>query len=260
MNTKNRKWIFTIGSGNDILLVLPRKDGFEITIKEWELLHNLLYGAFKIIVLDLPEYLIQKNNYKHDITPKDMANTLFSVIDEIEISKIRGLIGVSLGGMIAQEFIRNYYYIPTIIISSISKNNEKTTSVFRTWKNLLKFSDINSFQIALKTWLTTDDIYLEKNILQSKKRSTNFSKRKELLCLNAITNHNLTDIKMNNIKPILVLYGEKSPLIGKEESFDFCEYFERVKIIGIRDSGMRILNDNPIEAYSYILKYIKKEC
>ena len=32
----DRKWYYKIGNGNNIVLILPRKDGNEMTVGEWE--------------------------------------------------------------------------------------------------------------------------------------------------------------------------------------------------------------------------------
>lgn len=52
----NRKWYYKIGNGNNIVLILPRKDGNEMSVGEWEKLYLTLGANFTLIIIDIPEY------------------------------------------------------------------------------------------------------------------------------------------------------------------------------------------------------------
>lgn len=181
----DRKWYYKIGNGNNIVLILPRKDGNEMTVGEWEKLYLTLGANFTLVIIDIPEYLCRRNNSKFPKTTDYMADVLNNILVKKKIDNIKVLIGVSLGGMIAQKFIYKYSEIPTIFISTIIKSNLKVQTVFNSWKNNLHFLGEKGFNVNLASWVKGG--ILEENSLN---QSKGFSVIKEELSLEAISSHN----------------------------------------------------------------------
>ena len=118
-----------------------------------------------------------------------MADVLNNILVKKKIDNIKVLIGVSLGGMIAQKFIYKYSEIPTIFISTIIKSNLKVQTVFNSWKNNLHFLGEKGFNVNLASWVKGG--ILEENSLN---QSKGFSVIKEELSLEAISSHNFKEV------------------------------------------------------------------
>ena len=83
----DRKWYYKIGNGNNIVLILPRKDGNEMTVGEWEKLYLTLGANFTLVIIDIPEYLCRRNNSKFPKTTDYMADVLNNILVKKKILK-----------------------------------------------------------------------------------------------------------------------------------------------------------------------------
>ena len=144
-----RSWLFKVGSGRKQVMVLPRKDGKEVSTAEWEGLHHILGEEFSLIIIDIPEYICIYGKSYERYTTDIMADVLNNIIIERGLVDVSAIIGVSLGGMIAQKFVDRYKKLPVIFISTVISQNPKLTTVFYTWKNNLILLGEEVFNINL---------------------------------------------------------------------------------------------------------------
>ena len=65
------------------------------------------------------------------------------------------IIGISMGGMIAQEllFYKNFELIPLLVISSNIWANTKLKAIFSSWMLVVKQFSVSAFDVVLNAWI-----------------------------------------------------------------------------------------------------------
>ncbi|MCY7115585.1 alpha/beta fold hydrolase [Streptococcus mutans] len=251
MKRIDRKYLFRIGQGTKAIVILPRKDGKVVTINEWEKLHKMMGSEYTVIVIDIPEYLYQNNDYKVETTD-EMAEVLHLILQKENLYDVQLFIGVSLGGMILQKYLYKYSSVPAIFISTIISQNSKISAVFQSWKNSLTLLGEEAFNISLFSWVARDSSFVK-----LKEKTKEFSYEKELISLTAILNHEFKQNISISSERTLLLFGKDSPLINVEEALPFMDYFDNLFIHPVGNSGMRVLEDNPIDSCNAVKEFIK---
>lgn len=252
----NRKWKFEYGHGKKLIVILPRMDYTDVNIDEWTDLLNPFTEDASFLILDMPEKLTQENI--SNFTVKDLAYETNKYLTKNNI--IPDMIwGFSLGGMIAQELsiYDSFVKTPLLLISTNLYANTKLKAIFSSWSLMVHKYGIPGFNLSLIPWISNSkNLPILNYDLLSPTTDDLIALNKIKSSLNAVSLHDARKITNSLKAPMKILFGEYSVLLGKSEANTFREYLPNSEIIFIKDSSMRILNDNKKSTIPLIKEYL----
>lgn len=123
---------FSFGYGRDALIILPGLSDGLYTLKGKALPFSILYRAYaknyKVYVFS------RRNNLSIDSSTKDMARDQVDAMKVLGISKA-SIIGISLGGMIAQYIAIDYPDLlnKLILVTTLSRQNDIVNNTVTSW-------------------------------------------------------------------------------------------------------------------------------
>ena len=241
----NRRWINIIGNGTKKIWVFPRMDYRGDIVSEFAIFNEFCDKA-QFYIMDLPEKMIQESKTWDLIA--DLAKEVIGLVGT-DIPHPDYIIGLSMGGMIAQEllFYKEFESIPVLVISSNIWANVKLKAIFSSWLLVVKYFNVSAFDLVLSSWICVSSKlpidnteYFECVDEEEKKLAT----KKILLSLNSVARHDARQLRELNKLNVTLWRGEKSVLISQTEEDEFVKYVPSLKIIHAPECGMRILSEN----------------
>ena len=220
------------GKGGKTLLLIP---GLGDGIKDVGEASNLLAFYYRKYAKMYKVFVCsRKNHLPKGYTTREMAQDIKLFMDDQNI-KHAHVIGVSMGGMIAQHLAADYpEYVEKLIIAvSSSKPNQKSNKVIKSWIQMVEEGRFGELTIDTAEKTFTDK-YLKKYrpfyfLLRKTgkpKNTQNFLVQAEA-CLQHDAYEQLGSIKC----PTLVVGGGKDQIVGSEASRVIAEQITRSKLI-----------------------------
>ena len=146
------------GSGKKVLIILPGLgDGLQ-TVRGTAIPMSLAYGIFS---KDYTVYgFSRKNDLPEGCTTRDMAEDLAKAMDILKISRA-DLLGVSMGGMIAQHFAALYpeKLGKLVLAVTASEPNPTLTDSIAEWVEAAKRNDHTALMDSNVRKIYSDDYY-----------------------------------------------------------------------------------------------------
>lgn len=207
------------GKGKKNLIIIPGGgDGLK-TVKGMTIPLTLMYKMFaKEYKVYIPS---RRNEIKEGTTIKDMAEEIAKLMDKLNI-KDADVIGVSQGGMIAQELTINYpeKVKKLILIVTAPKTNPIIQESLNGWIKSAKKNEYKSIFID-----TAERSYTEKKLKSYRKMYNIMSKltkpkslKRFIIQMEAILKHDTYD-RLDRIKnKTLIIGAEKDRIVGVEAS------------------------------------------
>lgn len=224
----------SFGSGSEILIILPGLgDGLK-TVKGTAIPFAFMYRKFakkyKVYVFS------RKNELKEGATTEDMADDLKKATDLLGIEKAN-VLGVSMGGMIAQHFAIKYpeKMLKLILCVTVAKSNELIESAVNDWLDMVKRNDHKALMIDNVERIYTESYIKKKHYRMMYPIVSFISKPKSydrfIIQANACLTHDAYD-KLSSITcPTLVMAGLKDKVVGGEQSVEPASLIKGAKCI-----------------------------
>ena len=224
----------TFGKGDEILVILPGLgDGLK-TVKGMAITFALMYRKlakkYKVYVFS------RKNVLENACSTKTMSDDLKQAFDEIGIKRAY-LLGVSMGGMIAQHFACDYpeRVIKVALTVTAARTNEFIKSSVNSWIEMANKGDHKSLMID-----NVEKIYTERYIRKKHYRMvypfvSHISKPKSyerfILQAKACISHDAFDKLKELSCPTLVFAGGQDRIIGTDASVEPSTLIKNASLI-----------------------------
>ena len=207
------------GHGKKYLIIIP---GVGDGLKSVRGLANYYAHKYKAFSKDYKVYIIsRRRNIPTDFTIKDMALDIFNLLSNLNIEKTN-IIGISQGGMIAQELAITYPDLLSklVLIVTAPKPNSTMENTLNTWLKMLEFKDYKGMlkDTAIKSFVGKSaskyiKVFELSNKIINKKNYLNY----EILLKACLKFNRLKDLK--NIKAKTLIIGAKlDQVLGYEGS------------------------------------------
>ena len=249
----------SFGNGNKNLIMIPGLGDAIKTVKGLSIPYSIIYKEF---AKDYKVYLISRKNYiDKNYTIRDMADDIIRVMDEINI-KSASFIGVSQGGMIAQEIAINYpdRVDKLVLAVTASKPNKMLTTVVKNWIKMAKNNDFKSIVIDTAEKSYTDDNLKKYRKLYSFLYRVNKPKNYNRFIIQATSclNHNSYD-NLHKIKAkTLVVGGKLDKILGVEASYEIHDQIKNSELL-IYDNYGHGVYEHAKDFNSKILVFLNKD-
>jgi len=207
------------GRGSKSLVMLPGLGDGLTTVKGTALPMALMYRAY---ARSYTVYMLSRRNHiPQGYGTQDMAHDLKQALDILGVSKA-DLIGVSMGGMIAQHFAADYPEITgkLVLAATSAEPNPTLTASIHAWTQLAARGD-HAALMDSNVRLIYSDAYYRKNrwlipimgVLTKPKSYDRF-----LIQAAACLRHNAADRLAQISSPTLVIGGEQDRCLGADAS------------------------------------------
>lgn len=239
-----RKWRLDLGSGDELVIVLPRMDIDALSEDEWSRILKGYGDKYRFVVLDVPELICQtRKNGLEGYTIQQIAMVARRIIGDMR-EEPAVIWGVSMGGMIAQELsvLQEYRGIPLVLVSTVAVIDDSLKCSFEGMIKDLEQGRADRFNSVLqKMALKQDSAKCEEVETEMDEKSKN----KAIQSLRAIIEHDSRS-KLNKISSnALLLYGAESRMLRSDCASEFVDRIQKTKIVIVPESGMRVLEDSP---------------
>ena len=212
------------GNGEKNLVMIPGLGDGLRTDKKMAVIYALLYGKF---AKDYTVYVLSQKNVMPDrYSTGKMARDVREAMGILGIDKA-DVIGVSLGGMIAQNLAADYPEVVNklVLVVSAAKRNQYTQAAISGWIEMAKRGDYRKLMVdSLKKMYTRE--YLEKNkwmIKAAGKFGKPVSYERFVTMAYACINHDAYE-KLEKIQAeTLVIGGELDRTLGAKGSRQLAE-------------------------------------
>ncbi len=259
MNKENakRSWKLELGTGDRVILVLPRMDADALSRKEWLVSLAPYLTDYTFLILDVPEKLIQEHKGQDSFTVPELAQWAHDYVKKNNITPYM-IWGFSLGGMMAQYLstFNEYADTPVLLVSTMLCPNKKLKAVFSTWYMLCDKFGVKGLQAGLVPWVVKESELPLFQLETTDREDEAIAVAKMKAGVQAIINHNGKAYHEQMKSPIQIIFGEESILLGQEESEYFERYLPQANIDFIHNSGMRMFGEKPEEVKQVIEKFI----
>jgi len=207
------------GSGSKTLIMLPGLGDGLTTVKGTALPMAYMYRAF---AKDYTVYMFsRRNNLPTGYTTRDMARDLMDAMDVLDIKRA-DLVGVSMGGMIAQHFAADYpeRIGRLVLVVTCAQPNPILTESVQEWIDLAQRGDHAAFMDSNLRRMYSDAYYRKNKWLAPVVGRLAKPKSYERFYIqaNACLNHNAADRLPQITAPTLVIGGEQDHALGAEPS------------------------------------------
>ena len=207
------------GKGSKILIMLPGLGDGLATVNGTALPMALMYRLFA------KEYTVymfsRRNNLPAGYTTRDMARDLMEAMDALDIDKA-DLMGVSMGGMIAQHFAADYpERVGKLVLAvTCAQSNPILSESVQEWIDLARHGDHTAFMDSNLRRMYSDTYYRKNRwLVPVMGRLTKpKSYARFFIQADACLNHNAADSLFHITSPTLVLGGERDIVLGAEAS------------------------------------------
>lgn len=219
------------GKGKNPFIMIPGLgDGLK-TAKGMAVPFAIMY---KMFAKDYRVYVFsRKNKLEPGYTTKDMAADLRQAMDMLGIPKA-DILGVSQGGMIAQQFAINYPEAVGKLVLAVTsaRPNVYIEKVLPPWIDMAKRDAFHELMVDNMLKMYTDE-YIRKNKWMLKVAGK-FGKPKTydrfLIMAEACINHDCFDMLHTIQAPTLVMGGEKDIIVGPESSGEIASQIPGAKL------------------------------
>lgn len=249
----------TFGNGDKNLIMIPGLGDAIRTVKGLAIPYSIIYKEF---AKDYKVYLIsRKNNISKDYSIHDMANDIVKVMDEADITKA-DVIGVSQGGMIAEELAINYpdRVNKLVLAVTLSRPNKLVNTVVKNWIKMAKNNDFKSIVIDTAEKSYTDDNLKKYKKLYSVLYRVNKPKNYNRFIIQAESclKHDVYD-DLNKIKAkTLIIGGKLDKIVGVDASYEIHDQIKNSELF-IYDNYGHGVYEHAKDFNSKILDFLNKE-
>ena len=207
------------GRGKKTLIMLPGLGDGLTTVKGTALPMALMY---RIFARDYNVYMFSRRNHlPQGHTTRDMARDLKEAMDVLGIEKA-DLMGVSMGGMIAQHFAADYpaRLGKLVLVVTCSRPNPILTESVQEWIDLARRGDHAAFMDSNLRRMYSDAYYRKNRWMAplvgklTKPKSYERFFIQASACLTHDASERLAEIQV----PTLVIGGEQDHTLGAEAS------------------------------------------
>lgn len=214
----------SFGNGGKNLVMIPGLGDGLRTVKGLAVSMAYMYRIFS---KDYKVYMFSQNNLlTKGYTTKNMADDIIRAMDCLDI-KNADILGVSMGGMVAQHIAADYpEYVNRLILTVTCPNaNENVINSVSKWIEYAKqcrYKEIMSDNFKMMY----SDEYLKKYRFMlpiATRMGKPESFERFIIMSNACITHNCLD-KLSKIKaPTLIIAGGKDKIIGKDAPYQMSE-------------------------------------
>ncbi len=207
------------GKGKKILVMLPGLGDGLTTVKGTALPMALMY---RIFAKDYTVYMFsRRNTLPKDSNTRSMARELKEAMDVLGIKRA-DLVGVSMGGMIAQHFAADYPDTvgKLVLVVTSAAPNPVLTEAVEEWINLATCKDHTAFMDSNVRRMYSDDYYRKNKWLVPVMGKLTKPKSYERFFIqaNACLTHNAADRLASIVAHTLVIGGEQDRALGADAS------------------------------------------
>lgn len=207
------------GCGTKILIMLPGLGDGLTTVKGTALPMALMYRAFS------REYTVymfsRRNNLPAHYTTRDMADDVKKAMTTLGIPKA-SLIGVSMGGMIAQHFAAAYPQMveKLVLVVTCAESNAILLESVQEWISLAKQGAHSAFMVSNVRRMYSEAYYRKNRwmipILSRLTKPKSYARF--FVQAEACLSHNAADLLSKIVVPAMVIGGEQDLALGAEPS------------------------------------------
>ena len=207
------------GRGTKTLIMLPGLGDGLTTVKGTALPMALVY---RIFAKDYTVYMFSRRNHlPQGHTTRDMARDLKAAMDVLDIEKA-DLMGVSMGGMIAQHFASDYpeRLGKLVLVVTCSRPNPILTESVQEWIDLARRGDHAAFMDSNLRRMYSDAYYRKNRWMTPLVGRLTKPKSYERFFIqaNACLTHDASERLGEIDAPTLVIGGEQDHALGSEAS------------------------------------------
>ena len=234
------------GTGSRVLIMLPGLGDGLRTVRGTALPMALMYRLF---AKDFTVYCFsRKNSLPQDCTTRDMARDLKTAMDQLGIEKA-DLLGVSMGGMIAQHFAADYpdRLRKLVLAVTCPRPNPTLEESIEEWVSLARQGDAAGFMESNVRRMYSDAYYRKNKWLTpiigtlTKPKSYDRFFVQARACLT----HDAFD-RLGAIQaPTLVIGGAKDKALGVQASLDMAFAIPGAQLKVYPDWGHGVYEEAP---------------
>lgn len=207
------------GRGKKTLIMLPGLGDGLTTVKGTALPMALMY---RIFARDYTVYMFSRRNHlSQGHTTRDMARDLKAAMDVLGIEKV-DLVGVSMGGMIAQHFAADYpeRLGKLVLVVTCSRPNPILTKSVQEWIDLARRGDHAAFMDSNLCRMYSDAYYRKNRWMAPLVGRLTKPKSYERFFIqaDACLTHDASECLAEIHTPTLVIGGEQDHALGAEAS------------------------------------------
>lgn len=207
------------GSGSRIIIMLPGLGDGLTTVKGTALPMHIMYRAF---AKDFTVYMFSRRNaLPEGSSTRDMARDVRDAMDALHIGKA-DLIGVSMGGMIAQHFAADYpeRIGKLVLVVTSAQPNPILTESLQEWISLARQGDHAGLMDSNVRRMYSDRYYRHHRWLVPimGKLTKPKSYKRFFTQAEACLNHDASDRLSSITAPTLVIGGGKDAALGGDAS------------------------------------------
>jgi len=219
------------GTGKKTLIMLPGLgDGLRTT--KGTALPMALY--YRKLTKDFTVYMFsRKANLPEGHTTRDMARDLKDAMEELGIEKA-SLVGVSMGGMIAQHFAADYPEMveKLVLVVTCGRENPILRESLREWEDCARRDDHTALMDSNLRRIYSENYYRKNKWMVPITGALTKPKSYErfLILAEACRTHNAWESLPAITAPTLVMGGEQDQSLGGEASRELAERISGAKL------------------------------
>ena len=227
------------GSGETLVFI----HGLSDNLLYWELLASDLKKSYQILRIDLRGHGGSELG-SDEITLDTYVQDLKNLLDELKIQNVN-LIGFSLGGIVALDFIRRYPEAVSslVLMSSFYKVDSPLEDVFAQFRNALEKSFGEFYDLILPMVLCPEVIENNREELKFLKEIASETANTEayIKAIDASSNVNFERLLSQIDVPTLILAGKYDEITSLDSQKDLQSKVKNSKIIIFDDTKHNLL-------------------
>lgn len=245
------------GSGEALVFI----HGLSDNLLYWELLASDLKKYYRILRIDLRGHGDSELG-NDEITLDTYVQDLKNLLDELKIQNVN-LIGFSLGGIVALDFIRTYPEAVSslVLMSSFYKVDGHLENVFAQFRNALENSFGEFYDLILPMVLCPEVIENNRKELEFLKEIASETANTEayIKAIDASSNVNFEMLLSQIDVPALILAGKYDEITSLDSQKDLQTKVKNSKIIIFDDTKHNLLvGKNNVEIIDILKNFYKK--
>ena len=241
------------GDSENILLLLH---GLGASAERWEYVIPLFAKKFRVIVPDLIGFGYSDKPMA-DYTTDYFSEFLYKFVDKLGINDLN-IIGSSLGGQIAAEFIINHdVNVRKLVLVSPSGVMKYATPALNSYISAALYPNNDAALTAFQTMSCMDDID-EKTVSEFVERmQLPNAKMAFMSTLLGLSNAKAITEKLNMITvPTMIVWGENDPVIPIEYAQSFVSGINDCRFYKIVDCGHTPYVEKPEKFFQTVMDFL----